>query len=71
MVALMLAMWFDSIGVDSVGEGEPQAESSAELASPFARLLVQLAFGLPGLAPLLLNKVCGSDCGIGQNVSAV
>lgn len=60
VVVLMLAMWFDLVGVDSVGEGEPRTEGGGMAPPPGPRLLallVQVAFGLPGLAPLVLNKL--------------
>jgi hypothetical protein len=57
VVALMLAMWSDSL--ERGAEGEPvRGADNAAPSQEQAGWLLQLLAGLPGLLPLLLNKLC-------------
>jgi hypothetical protein len=55
VAVLMLAMWTDGLEAGSGAEGEPVRATSKPLAPS---LLLQLLAGLPGLAPLVLNRLC-------------
>jgi hypothetical protein len=55
VAVLMLAMWTESLEAGSNAEGEP-VRATSKMLTP--SLLLQLLAGLPGLAPLALNKLC-------------